>query len=638
MVARLLFFIGTLALAACSTEEPRTSEANPSFAAGGHLEAFESVEAFEAFLKSRREQKNDVQYESALPATIATAEEADSNIVLTGSRTPSDDAITNVQEAGVDEGGIVKKRGDILVVLRRGRLFTLSIAGGQLRKIDEIDAYPPGVSGDGSWYDEMLLAGNMVVVVGYSYDRGGTEINRFSLSANGKLTFKDASHLRSNDYYSSRNYASRLIGNRLVYYAPLYLNSQRPFESFPALRRWTGDEDRAFERMLEPTQVYVAPRLRDRDDTLLDTLHSVIECDLGAPTFDCSARAVLGPASRTFYVSPTGVYLWVSDAWHWRARDRNADSFLYRLPFDGDERPSAIATRGQPTDQFSFREDRAAGVIDILVRAQGGGDAMWRPEVTGGDVALLSVPISWLGDGSRQVTPDRYRDLPRVEGYNFQNRFVGDHVLYGGGNFGAKNPSLLVAAKLRDGPVTALALPHMVERIDQMGQDGIAIGSDPSRGLVFTAIDLADSASLGSAFRFPDAQQGEQRSHAFFYRPDSADGENGLLGLPVAKPLERSVARFLGSDSSVLFLERKAGELDLAGEIEAATARAVDDGCVASCVDWYGNARPIFIGKRVFALMGYELVEGELANGRIVEQRRLDFAPTRRSRERPPTP
>jgi uncharacterized secreted protein with C-terminal beta-propeller domain len=34
------------------------------------------------------------------------------------------DALTNVQHAGVDEGGIVKLHGDHLVILRRGRLFT----------------------------------------------------------------------------------------------------------------------------------------------------------------------------------------------------------------------------------------------------------------------------------------------------------------------------------------------------------------------------------------------------------------------------------------------------------------------------------------------------------------------------------
>ena len=52
-----------------------------------------------------------------------------------------------------------------------------------------------------------------------------------------------------------------------------------------------------------------------------------------------------------------------------------------------------------------------------------------------------------------------------------------------------------------------------------------------------------------------------------------------------------------------------------------------DDGCLASCVDWYGNARPIFVGPRVFALLGYELVEGREHSGRIVEQQRVDFTP-----------
>ena len=92
-----------------------------------------------------------------------------------------------------------------------------------MRPIDHINAFPPGITGGGDWYDEMLISGDRVIVIGYSYARGGTEVNRFRLSPDGQLRFEDAYHLRSNDYYSSRNYASRLIGNRLVYYTPLYL-------------------------------------------------------------------------------------------------------------------------------------------------------------------------------------------------------------------------------------------------------------------------------------------------------------------------------------------------------------------------------------------------------------------------------
>jgi hypothetical protein len=46
-------------------------------------------------------------------------------------------------------------------------------------------------------------------------------------------------------------------------------------------------------------------------------------------------------------------------------------------------------------------------------------------------------------------------------------------------------------------------------------------------------------------------------------------------------------------------------------------------------VDWYGNARPLFVRGRVFALLGYEMVEGTLNDGRIRETRRVSYAPRR---------
>jgi hypothetical protein len=63
------------------------------------------------------------------------------------------------------------------------------------------------------------------------------------------------------------------------------------------------------------------------------------------------------------------------------------------------------------------------------------------------------------------------------------------------------------------------------------------------------------------------------------------------------------------------------------GLLVAAPNSNLNDNCKASCVDWYGNARPIFIGNRVYALMGYELVEGRVAGDSIVELRRVDYMP-----------
>jgi hypothetical protein len=617
--------------------------------AGGQLASFSSDAEFLAFIEQRRQavrRRNELNPPPpapppppmAAPSPVAeSAAQADSSIAVTGAA-KSSDRITNTQEADVDEGGIVKKRGDLLVILRRGRLFTVSIAGGRMQPIDFINAFPPGITGGGDWYDEMLISGNRVIVIGYSYARGGTEVNRFRLSPDGRLSFEDAYHLKSNDYYSSRNYASRLIGNRLVYYTPLYLNTYGgdPFAGFPAVSRWQQGRKATFRRVARARDIYIVPSLRQEEEAQLDTLHSVMDCNLTATVLDCKATAVLGPASRTFYVSPTAVYLWVSDARSRQAADRDgARSWLYRMPLDGIEKPSAIGAYGQPTDQFSFREDRQAGLIDVLIRNDGGGDAMWNPEGVDGAVALLSVPIRWLGDGSRMVSRSRYRGLPPVgrDSWNFQNRFVGNHILYGGHGYQRGQFSTLVAAGLRGGPVAQLQLPHAVERLDQLGQDGVVIGNDPRGALVFTAVDLRrPMARRGNSFTFPGAQQGENRSQAFFYRPDNADGSNGILGLPITTQLESQFARFLGSGSSILFLKRQARLFDMAGRLDADPRGAVDDACVASCVDWYGNARPIFIGNRVFALMGYELVEGRLTNGAINEVGRTNFAPPSRGR------
>jgi hypothetical protein len=63
------------------------------------------------------------------------------------------------------------------------------------------------------------------------------------------------------------------------------------------------------------------------------------------------------------------------------------------------------------------------------------------------------------------------------------------------------------------------------------------------------------------------------------------------------------------------------------GELGAQPERETDDRCRASCMDWYGNARPLFVRGRVIALLGYELVEGTLDDGRMRESRRVSDAP-----------
>jgi hypothetical protein len=105
-----------------------------------------------------------------------------------------------------------------------------------------------------------------------------------------------------------------------------------------------------------------------------------------------------------------------------------------------------------------------------------------------------------------------------------------------------------------------------------------------------------------------------------------------VIGLPVIGGQGgRRSAR--GESAAVLFVRNRALNLKPIGELRSSqTGGGRDDQCQASCVDWYGNARPIFLGDRVFALLGYEIVEGRMSwrgwpGERIEELRRLSFAP-----------
>jgi hypothetical protein len=560
---------------------------------------------------------------SAPPLPSAPAAEAQ-DVVVTGARAPS---ITNTQEADVDEGGIVKVAGDHLVILRRGRLFTVSLAGRSMTPVDHIDAFPPGTSGD-AWYDEMLVSGDRVIVVGFSYERGGTEINRFRISPSGQLRYEDSHHLRSNDYYSASNYASRLIGSRLIFYTPLYIDAAEPFAALPGLQRWTGKANAPFARTMPATRLYVPEPLRRMPTGDLSTLHTVTQCDLAAPRLACRATAVLGSSSRTFYVSGEAVYVWTESD---RTISARSGAFVYRLPLDGSA-PGAAQAWGGPIDQFSFAEDRTARRLRVVVRADSAGDAMWRSQRSEGATALLTFPISSFGDGSRVLPASGYRSLPvDKDSWNFHNRFVGQHLLYSGGDFNEHATTKpIYAVPLNGGAIARIGLPHGVDRIDIIGTDAIAIGNDTKERLGFSAIELVGKARLGDTYFLPAAREGEQRSQAFFFSPDpgSADGSSGMLGLPVTRDLGNSpVARFLGSGSAIAYLRRDARRFSPAGELVANAEGARDDACKASCVDWYGNARPIFLNGRVFALMGYELVEGRVSGGLIGERARIDFAP-----------
>jgi hypothetical protein len=397
-------------------------------------------------------------------------------------------------------------------------------------------------------------------------------------------------------------------------------------DALPALRRWNdeGGEGR-FVPIASPARIYRPER--ELQPARAIALHTVTTCAFDAGELDCEATGVFGPFGHTFYVSPRATYVWLDD-WSRAADSRRAPAMAYRLPLDGGP-PAAIGVRGSPIDQFSFLESED-GHLNVVV-AHGAGQWMWGAERGQGAIELLRLPVSSFGDGSRDAEQRWYRELPDAPGRGtIQNRFIGEHLLLGAGA-GWRRPDALEDARMlvvrwRDGTSRSLNLAHPVDRLEPLGADALVAGAD-SRDLHFTTISLARQPRVADRFTLRDATQGETRSHGFFYRADSRDG--GVLGLPVRGGGRPGYEHLVAGSAAILFLRNDALRLEQLGSLaaHAVSTRGRDDGCVASCVDWYGNARPLFVGERIFALLGYEIVEGALRDGRLAELRRVTFEP-----------
>ena len=524
--------------------------------------------------------------------------------------TASASSITNNQHDGLDEGGIVKRHGDILLVLRRGRLFTFAIGGEQLDALDVADLGPIPTHPFGTWYDELLVWENTVVVIGFSYERGGTEIGLFELGPAGGLRYRATYHLRSQDYYSGANYSSRLIGNRLVLYTTSWLGDNTdPEKWLPALRRSDGPmPSPAFENIATIDRIFSG----QSDISAYPTVHSMVSCDLAAPVFTCEATVVLGPALRTYYASPTAAYAWTGD---W---DELSRFVLYRLPYDGSP-VTAIGVTGTPPDQMAFLEDEHQHLNVVVTHDET-------------VVTLLRLPISSFSDGTVDVPSSFYRRIARNLGPWVTARFVGAYVLVGARTW---NPDYdapeqygegrqLAVTRWAGGRRLLLPLAHDVQRIEAIGVHAIAVGSHQN-SVGMTAIRLGPEPRVAGALMQQDAAQSEHRSHGFFYRADGNDG--GLLGLPVVTAVVNHPHDLQRVSARIQFVRNRNLSLREAGALDARVGSKADDHCRVSCVDWYGSARPIFVGERIFALLGYEIVEGRIADSRVEEIRRLDFTP-----------
>ena len=587
--------------------------------------------------------------------------EDEESISVTGSRiaspSPAADSpsisgqtsITNVQNAGVDEGDIVKFYDHYLIVLQDGRLFSVDIGGETLRLVDRANIYRNANAG--TWYDEILVQGNRVVATGYNYREGATEFSIFLIGEDGRFTREAVYFLASNDYYDIENYATRLVNGNLVIYTPLAVGE---FQSgaratWPLVRRWLSEGEHRAATTAGRTLYDARDIYRPIQSTFDPVVHTISVCPLGeartGDELECRSTALVAPPGREFYVSTSHIYLWTWPTYNYqRSRFENcnlgalnsfdaaAPAALFQIPLSGGQLRAQFV-RGAPYDQLSMdataNEFRALAVW-VDARCPNSYD-----NSDGLRLRYYSTPLSAFSSAPRAVPERRYTMLPSVGGA-IENRFTDDYLIYAGREGWSSyapypdseqvlSSQVVVVPTWRPQAFTQLEAPHSALRVERVGYNAVISGYRDWRGLSLSFIDLRGAPRIASTLQLPERYESEGRSHAFNAVANEAGA--GLLGLPTVMRRAQSGRwwwRSASSDVSFVSFDA-AGQLSDSGAIRGMSPRHPDYQCEVSCIDWYGNTRAVFIRGRVFALSGTELIEGALEAGAVHERQRVNL-------------
>lgn len=541
--------------------------------------------------------------------------------------------ITNNQEEGVDEGGIVKNIGDHLVILRQGRVFAVDVS-------QEADARQSGTIrvaldehlNDNVWYDEMLVRGREIYVVGYRYaalidggadepgiwwgeSTGATEVAHFHLNEDGTLEREETLFFESMDYYDFSNYSSRMIGDELLFYMPLFQGDRGvprrlKYEGRGEFRR--GGMLYAEEDIIEVPEPEGAEGVVSRSKLI----HTIVRCEVdGSQATSCRAQGVRGGGQGVRYITRDDVYIW-------------GDERVWALSLE-DGSVSMHAARGVPYNQFSF--DLEDGALEVLVSSAYDYNRREQPR----HVELLRLERSAFDMKGEQEVQGTELIKMTWSSYLTANRFADGMVLFStlDWNREESRSALFVVDRETKASKSFDLNEESVSRIESMrGVGALVVSSHTERRdrrilpgkrwfawdstLRMRAFSLGEQgAEMTSKLEFEHATEGDTRSHGFFFKPDET---GGVFGLPIDG--DRKLSGWWGSGvSNIAFFDvGAAGELEQIGAVSSSAA--AEGKCETSCIDWYGNARPIFLGDRVFALMGSELVEVRLDH----EVRELD--------------
>lgn len=591
---------------------------------------------------------------------------------------------TNNQEAGADEGGLVKAYGNFLIILRQGKLYTVRVGFRGVEFLPNVDPVPlPSKSGEFSvkaeglsdhvWYDELLIKDDTAIVIGYrwglvedfstdggNYWQGATEINLFKINATGNLSRQGTYFIESGDYYSGRNYASRLVGEKLVIYSPYYGNTlfdrSRNQLHFPQLKTFRNRRIESLRPLMSASDISIP-----EDLILFPVLHSVTICGLGnsgagQEALSCKSRGVLGSWQSEHYVTGSRFYLWsgrqnIQYGWCGTSLVPSNDTpppqassnLLYAFDLEGD---GAGVTKvwGNPLDQFSFDETpNGVTVFHYQIRTNPTWDyseSSCGERNENYEYRLGQIPFTRFTSHTSSIEESDYQTLAdnilKTSPYLLVHRFSEKELVLGQYNkiavFNRTNPSQKMILDLDprrgSGPFTSEARCYRTTRLEPAGGKFVVTAQNGNE-LTIQALTLGESPQITSSVSLSGYTEAESRSHGYLFK-SLGQGE-GLIGLATQAvptsitepdPAASNFVRIPHPTSVHILRLKPQGELQLAGHFES-TVRPPTGTCETSCTDWYGNTRAIFLDDQVYGLMGDELGLGFLGQDGLEVQRQV---------------
>ena len=239
-------------------------------------------------------------------------------------------------QSKIDQGDIVELHGDTMVILGSGRLRTALIRAGGMTPVDSVKAFPRAVDSGEALEEEMIVEGDLIVVLGYASTHGGILISRFRSDSAGHLRFADASELELGTD-GTPGFSWRSSGRELIIYSQIGLprSSREPLGVIPSFRRWDLDgPDGELQPIADAREIYVPVFLRNSRGAAINSLHAITRCEIVAAVVGCRATGILGPEAGDFYAGEDAVFIWAEDRLHKTSSRCEGVSLVYRLPFD----------------------------------------------------------------------------------------------------------------------------------------------------------------------------------------------------------------------------------------------------------------------------------------------------------------